>query len=314
MKLQEDFFKKNELSLDPDDDDFPEADRKRLSASALGIKTDGDAPAEDKAWDGNPDTNKFKDMDMKGIIKSVKGGSKDWREWKPEEHREEYAEIEKRNKEIPTPKYPEGYDGSTIFRDDPDAVSKMEKKVEYLESISDYWKKVQKFPARDYGNMIRSSLGDAKWYSLTNNSQLLNGARKKLEQVKNQGTLTRNTTYKTDSGGKSKPRFYYTEEPKEEEKKDGESFKIVTDHIYNSAEIWTDKTQSFESAYYNELDTFARESKASESICPQCNSSDIEQWNLSMTERGSPARNGAIKGTYFKCYNCGNLFTDGEEQ
>ena len=273
MKLQEDFFKKNDLSLDEDDDDFPEADRKRLSASALGIKTDGDdAPAEDKKWDGNPDTNKFKDTDMKDIIKSVKGGSKDWREWKPEEHREEYAEIEKRNKEIPTPEYPEGYDGSTIFRDDPDAVSKMEKKVEYLTSISDYWKKVQKFPARDYGNMIRSSLGDAKWYSLTNNSQLLNGARKKLEQVKNQGTLTRNTTYKSDSGGKSKPRFYYTEEPKEE-KNDGESFKIVTDHIYNSAEIWTDKTESFESAYYNELDTFARESKATEDTignCPMC--------------------------------------------
>ena len=38
-----------------------------------------------------------------------------------------------------------------------------------------------------------------------------------VNQIKNQGTLTRNTTYKADQFGKSKPRFYYTEEPKDSE-------------------------------------------------------------------------------------------------
>tara|TARA_Y100001949_G_C15985160_1_gene330256 strand:- start:701 stop:3307 length:2607 start_codon:yes stop_codon:yes gene_type:complete len=240
MKFQEDFFKKNELSLDPDDDDFPEADRKRLSASALGIKTDGDdAPKEDDSMKEDDSIyptqgeNKFKDMDMKDIIKSVKGGSKDWHDWKPEEHRAEYEEIERRNAAIPDPEFGDYKPAETIFRDDPDAVPKMEAKIKYLESVADYWKKITKFPARDYGNMrIGDSLGDAKWYAGSNNGANLRDAKKKLEKIKNQGNLTRNTTYKTDSGGKSKPRFYYTEDPKEDEK-EGESNKFLKE--YNAA-------------------------------------------------------------------------------
>jgi len=85
----------------------------------------------------------------KDLIKSIKGGSKEWKDWGRNEKTEDaYAEIERRNKEIPRPKRPEGSASGTIFRDDPDAVSKMEKKVKYLEDIQDYWKKVTKFPNR----------------------------------------------------------------------------------------------------------------------------------------------------------------------
>ena len=176
-----------------------------------------------KDWDGNPDTNPFREMDTKSIIKTIKGGSKNWQDWRVADHIPELSEIEKRNREIPQPEKPEGYNSKEqIFRDDPDAIPKMEAKVKYLENIADYWKKVTKFPMRDFRNQVgMRTLGDAKWFAMSNNSQLLNGARKKLEQIKNQGNLTRNTTYKTDSSGKSKPRFYYTEEPKE--KTDGES-------------------------------------------------------------------------------------------
>ncbi len=169
---------------------------------------------------GGDSGGKHADKSEKDLVKAIKGGSKDWNDWGRNEKNEElYAEIEKRNQELPTPKRPEGAGGS-IFRDDPDAVSKMEKKVKYLEDVSDYWKKIIKFPHRDYQN--HNQLGDAKWYALSNNSANLRDARKKLEGIKAQqgrGTqLVRKTTYKSDQYGKSKPRFYYSEEPKEEEK------------------------------------------------------------------------------------------------
>ncbi len=186
---------------------IPEDNAKSLS-NGVGLQSDLD----------DSDTNPFKDKSTKDIINSIKGGSKDWRDWKFKDHIPEMREIERRNQEIPKPEKPEGYTNQTIFRDDPDAIAKMEAKVKYLENVADYWKKITKFPVRDWQNELGiGSLGDRKWYEMSNNSQLLNGARKKLEQIKNQGTLTRNTTYKPDQYGKSKPRFYYTEEPKQGE-------------------------------------------------------------------------------------------------
>jgi len=78
--------------------------------------------------------------------------------------------------------------------------------------VNDYWKKVTKFPARDYHH--GTQLGDAKWYEMSNNSATLRDTKKKLAKVKERKesgtTLERKTTYK---GGK--PRFYYKENPKE---------------------------------------------------------------------------------------------------
>jgi len=197
-------------------EEFKEDDHPRDGGGQFTSGSGGSDPETDE-WSGNPDTNPFKDKNIKDIIKSIKGGSKNWQDWKFAEHIPEMAEIEKRNKELPKPEKPEGYTNEKIFRDDPDAVSKTELKVKYLENVADYWKQVTKFPVRDFGNNLGySSLGDQKWYAMSNNSQLLNGTRKKLEQIKNQGTLTRNTTYKSNQYGKSKPRFYYTEEPKGE--------------------------------------------------------------------------------------------------
>ena len=61
---------------------------------------------------------------------------------------------------------------------------------------------------------MRAALGDRKFYAATSASTDLNMARKKLALIENQGTLTRNVTYKENQFGKSKPRFYYTEESK----------------------------------------------------------------------------------------------------
>jgi hypothetical protein len=199
------------------EDDHPRDESGQFTSGSGSNSGSSDSEPESDEWSGNPDTNPFKDKNIKDIIKSIKGGSKNWQDWKFDEHIPEMAEIEKRNKEIPRPEKPEGYTNEKIFRDDPNAIQKMEAKIKYLENVADYWKQVTKFPVRDFGNKLGySSLGDQKWYAMSNNSQLLNGTRKKLEQIKNQGTLTRNTTYKSDQYGKSKPRFYYKEEPKGE--------------------------------------------------------------------------------------------------
>ena len=163
---------------------------------------------------GSSDVGQFAGKSEKDLVKSIKGGSKDWHDWGRNENNEEvYAEIEKRNQEIPKPKRPEGA-GGAIFRDDPNAVSKMEAKVKYLEGVQDYWKQITKFPARDY-HTRPTQLGDAKWYELSNTGANLRDARKKLEGIKAQqerGTqLVRKPTYKD-----SKKRFYYSEEPKGE--------------------------------------------------------------------------------------------------
>lgn len=150
----------------------------------------------------------------KELISSIKAGKKDWHDWYRNDSNDKfYAEIEKRNKEIPRPKRPEGA-GGTIFQDDPNAISKYESKVKYLEDMGDYWKKVTKFPARDH--KTPGQLGDAKWYELSNNSANLRDTKKKLEKVKARKesgtTLERKVTYKH-----GKPRFYYKENPKEQE-------------------------------------------------------------------------------------------------
>jgi len=146
------------------------------------------------------------------LVKSIKGDSKNWKDWgRTEKTEKEYAEIERRNREVPIPKKPEGVRG-TIFQDDPNAISKMEAKVKYLEGEQDYWKKIIKFPSRDYEN--RNQLGDAKWYAMSNNSANLRDAKKKLAKIqerKESGTtLERKTTFK---GGRKV--FYYKEKPKE---------------------------------------------------------------------------------------------------
>lgn len=152
------------------------------------------------------------DMSEKDLVKGIKAGKKDWKDWYRNDSNEKfYAEIERRNRDVPKPKRPEGA-GGTIFQDDPKAIEKYEKKITYLENQQDYWKKIIKFPARDYKN--RNQLGDAKYYEMSNNSANLNTTRKQLAKVKARSesgaTLERKVTYK---GGK--PRFYYKENPKE---------------------------------------------------------------------------------------------------
>ncbi len=155
--------------------------------------------------------NDWESMSEKDLIKFIKNGSKEWRDWERNDRTESaYTEIERRNKNLPEPEggYPK------IFRDDPDAVSKLEQKVEYVEKEKEYWKNIIKFPCRDNSN--HSQLGDAKWYETSLISTKLRETKKKLEGVKAQqsrGTeLVRKPTYK----GGSK-RFYYSEEPKEED-------------------------------------------------------------------------------------------------
>lgn len=156
--------------------------------------------------DGTPST-KHADTKEKDLIKQIKGGSKNFKDWYRNESNEElYKEIERRNRDIPKPTggYPK------IFRDDPDAVNKMEQKIKVLEDRQAYWKQIIKFPARDFQNM--QQLGDQKWYALTGASTDLREAKKKLAGIKAQQergtTLTRKPTYQ---GGRKN--FYYSEEP-----------------------------------------------------------------------------------------------------
>ncbi len=154
------------------------------------------------------------DMSEKELVSGIKAGSKDFKDWYRDEKNEKfYAEIERRNKDVPKPKRPEGA-GGTIFQDDPKAIEKYEKKITYLEGVNDYWKKITKFPTRDYKH--RNQLGDEKFYEQSNNSATLRDTKKKLAKVKERKesgtTLERKTTYKD-----GKPRFYYKENPKEQE-------------------------------------------------------------------------------------------------
>lgn len=184
------------------------------ATESVDFKEDEHPRADDGKFTsgGSGSSGKHSDKSEKDLVKGIKAGSANWKDWYRNETNEElYQEIEKRNRAIPFPKRPEGV-GATIFRDDPDAVSKMENKIKYLEDIQDYWKKIIKFPARDYHTKPHQ-LGDAKWYELTGASTNLRDARKKLEGIKMQqdrGTqLVRKATYPD-----GKKRFYYSEEPK----------------------------------------------------------------------------------------------------
>ena len=118
----------------------------------------------------------------KELIKKIKGGSSNWKDWYFEDHPDRqkyYEEIERRNQEIPKP------EGSyeKIFLDDPYGLKKLRKKILVLEEEHDYWKKIIKFPARTYFNYRYKGehpLGDAKWYSLSSASTNLKNARDKL--------------------------------------------------------------------------------------------------------------------------------------
>jgi len=163
----------------------------------------------------------------KELVSSIKAGSKDWKDWgRTGRNEKEYAEIERRNKEVPYPKKPEGYSKGSIFQDDPKAIEKYETKIKYLEAEQDYWKKITKFPARDYEN--RNQLGDQKWFYPGGISTNIRDTKKKLAKVKERKeagtTLERKVTYK---GGK--PRFYYKENPKE-----GTSETIGTNSIFDN--------------------------------------------------------------------------------
>ncbi len=149
----------------------------------------------------------------KDLVKLIKGGSKDWKDWGRNEMTEPaYLEIERRNREVPKPRF---VTTGKIFMDDPDAIKKQGQRVMNFENEQEYWKKIIKFPNRDYQN--HQQLGDERWFMLSSASTNLREAKKKYEKLssnKEQGvTLQRNTTYK---GGK--PRFYYTEHDKEGKK------------------------------------------------------------------------------------------------
>jgi hypothetical protein len=147
----------------------------------------------------------------KELIKKIKGDSDNFKDWYyNEDNAKYYQEIERRNRLV---KYPQGNYGK-IFRDDPQAIQKMQDKIKVLEDRKDYWKKIIKFPARTY-HEIRGALGDQKWYAAAGASTDLNMAKKKLVLIENQGILTRKPTYVKDQEGTSKRRFYYTEESKE---------------------------------------------------------------------------------------------------
>lgn len=177
---------------------------------------------------GETKTTGVSSMSEKDLIKGIKGGSKDFNDWYRDKGDNDkfYAEIEKRNQAVPKPKRPEGA-GGTIFQDDPKAIEKYESKINYLEDVNDYWKKITKFPTRDMHTRPHP-LGDAKFYEQSNNSATLRDTKKKLEKVKERKesgtTLERKVTYK---GGK--PRFYYKENPKE-----GTSETIGSDRIFDN--------------------------------------------------------------------------------
>lgn len=141
---------------------------------------------------------------VKELVKAIDGKGRD-------EHTEPlYSEIERRNKDIPHPKRVKV---GTVFRDDPDAINKQQQKVNNFQNEVDYWKKITKFPHRDWQN--HNQLGDSRWWALSNASTNLREAKKKLtkleEDKKNGVVLERGDTFKS-----GKKRFFYKEIEKED--------------------------------------------------------------------------------------------------
>jgi hypothetical protein len=153
--------------------------------------------------------SKKSDMDLskqtyKQLVQSVKGDSKDWHDWNRNEKNEKFfEEMEIRNNTIEKPKFTKV---STVFRDDPNAIKMQKVRIENFENELAYWKKINKFPARDYSH----KLGDKVWYSQTSASTNLRNAKKKLAKLetdKKSGVkLERKNTFTT-----GKKRFYYKE-------------------------------------------------------------------------------------------------------
>ena len=148
--------------------------------------------------------NNMENMTEKELVKAIKNGSKNWKDWNKNESNEKYyQEIERRNRLIETPKLVKV---DKVFRDDPNAISMMKQKIENKEKMVSYWKSIIKFPARTYGR----ALGDSKWYALTGASTEVREAKKKLAKLeidKKAGVkLERKNTFTT-----GKKRFYYKE-------------------------------------------------------------------------------------------------------
>ena len=163
-----------------------------------------DSPEKQAELIKNIPVEKLKKMSEKDLVKKIKNGSKDWREWEKNESNEKYyEEIERRNTLIELPKTKKV---GKVFRDDPNAISMMKTKIENKEKMVLYWKSIIKFPARTYGR----ALGDTKWYALTGASTEVREAKKKLEKLESDKkagkTLERKSTFTT-----GKKRFYYKE-------------------------------------------------------------------------------------------------------
>lgn len=145
------------------------------------------------------------------LIKFIKDGSKNWNDWGRNGRTEDaYAEIERRNRLVPLPKFTKV---GTVFRDDPNAIEKMKDKVKNFENEQEYWKKITKFPNRDYQN--HRQLGDEKFFALTGASTNLREAKKKLDKLesdKKEGVkLSRETTFIN-----GKKRFFFKEHKDDE--------------------------------------------------------------------------------------------------
>ena len=167
-----------------------------------------DSPEKQAELIKNISAEKLKKMSEKDLVKKIKNGSKNWRDWGFNETNEKYyREIERRNQLI---KLPQTKKVGKVFRDDPNAISMMKTKIENKEKMVLYWKSIIKFPSRTYGNNLRGSLGDEKWYALTGASTEVREAKKKLEKLESDKkagkTLERKATFTT-----GKKRFYYKE-------------------------------------------------------------------------------------------------------
>ena len=163
---------------------------------------------ESKEIKKDSSTDDLEKMSEKDLVKKIKNGSKDYKVWQFNETNEKYyREIERRNQDVELPKLTRV---GKVFRDDPNAISMMKTKVENKEKMVLYWKSIIKFPSRTYGNNLRGSLGDEKWYALTGASTEVREAKKKLEKLESDKkagkTLERKSTFTT-----GKKRFYYKE-------------------------------------------------------------------------------------------------------
>jgi len=93
-----------------------------------------------------------------------------------------------------------------IFQDDPDAIPKLEKKLEDLEKQRAYWKTVKKTVPRDYS----ATEGDRKWFMPQLINTNIRTVKKKIETIKERKEkgieLKRKTTFK-----EGRKVFYYEE-------------------------------------------------------------------------------------------------------